>query len=82
MPPGALDRVRRSASTHINSCIRHCSLIFEVFITNTTQHSDNTTQLSADNVRRYSTAGAKIKELWVGLVGAGEGGVANLRYYR
>ena len=36
------------------------SFRFSVLVTNTTQHSDNTTQQSIDNVRRYSCAGTKI----------------------
>ena len=63
-----------------HSCMHHCSLIFYVSVTNTTQQSDNTKQQTADNVRRYSIAGAKINRLWLGLVG-GEESVAYMRYF-
>ena len=44
-------------------------------------YKQNTTQESADNLRRYSNAGAKIKRLLGSLI-VGGGGVVHLRYYR
>lgn len=45
------------------------------------QHSGNMTHQSVENVRRQSSACAKVKRFWVGLVGGGGGGVAYLLYY-
>jgi hypothetical protein len=42
------------------ACIRRCSLKFSFLVINKTHHSDNTTQQSVENFRRYSCAGAKI----------------------